>query len=410
MTIEQAELAEPLLAKASDSLPQPAVAKVKAAYESAANSHAGQLRRSGDPVITHHLHAAETIAARQLDADTIAAALLHDVQEDCAVENKEIERQFGATVAKLVEGVTKLGKIPWQTGEALRGDDQIQAENLRKMFLAMAQDLRVVIIKLADRLHNMLTLSALPPEDQQRISRETMEIYAPLASRLGIWEMKWQLEDLAFHYLDPEGYKTIAGMLDAKRDERERYVARVKEILIEELAKQGIKAEIQGRAKHIYSIYQKIEKYASERRGAGERYDLVAAHWRYKEGSKRDLHYEERLAWLRQLLEWHREIALAEELVEAVKSDIFQDQVFVFTPKGEVKDLPKGGTPLDFAYRVHTELGHTCVGAKVNGRLVPLNTELNNGDVVEIMTSKSSRGPSRDWLDANLGYVRTSPP
>src|SRR3990170_1166342 len=482
MTIEQAELAEPLLAKASEYLPQPAVAKVKAAYEFAATRHAGQLRRSGDPAITHPLHAAQTIASLQLDADTIAAALLHDVQEDCAVENKEIERQFGVTVAKLVEGVTKLGKIPWQKGEALRGDDQIQAENLRKMFLAMAQDLRVVIIKLADRLHNMLTLSALPPDDQQRISRETMEIYAPLASRLGIWEMKWQLEDLAFHYLDPERYRFIAGTLDAKREERERYVARVKEILIEELAKQGIKAEIQGRAKHIYSIHQKIEKYASERRGAGEIYDLlavrilvetvtdcysalgvvhglwrplpgafddyianpkesmyqalhttvmsldtrplevqirtyemhrsaeygVAAHWRYKEGSKRDLHYEERLAWLRQLLEWHREIALAEELVEAVKSDIFQDQVFVFTPKGEVKDLPKGATPLDFAYRIHTDLGHTCVGGKVNGRLVPLNTELNNGDVVEVMTSKSSKGPSRDWLNANLGYVRTS--
>src|SRR3972149_6152984 len=369
MTIEQAELAEPLLAKASEYLPQTAVAKVKAAYEFAAGRPAGQLRKSGDPVIPPPLHAAQTIAALQLDADTIVAALLHDVQEDCAVENKEIERQFGATVAKLVEGVTKLGKIPWQTGEALRGDDQIQAENLRKMFLAMARARRVVIIKLADRLHNMLTLSALPPEDQQRISRETMEIYAPLASRLGIWEMKWQLEDLAFHYLDPEGYKTIAGMLDAKRDERERYVARVKEILIEELAQQGIKAEIQGRAKHIYSIYQKIEKYASERRGTGGIYDLlavrilvetvtdcysalgvvhglwrplpgafddyianpkesmyqalhttvmsldtrplevqirtyemhrsaeygVAAHWRYKEGSKRDLHYEERL-------------------------------------------------------------------------------------------------------------------
>ena len=482
MTIEQAELAEPLLAKAREYLPQTAVAKVQSAYEFAATRHAGQLRKSGDPAITHPLHAAQTIASLQLDADTITAALLHDVQEDCGVENKELEREFGTTVAKLVEGVTKLGKIPWQKGEALRGDDQIQAENLRKMFLAMAQDLRVVIIKLADRLHNMLTLSALPPDDQLRISRETMEIYAPLASRLGIWEMKWQLEDLAFRHLDPERYKFIAGTLDAKREERERYVARVKEILIEELAKQGIKAEIQGRAKHIYSIHQKIEKYASERRGAGEIYDLlavrilvqtvtdcygalgvvhglwrplpgtfddyianpkesmyqalhstvmsldtrplevqirtydmhrsaeygVAAHWRYKEGSKRDLHYEERLAWLRQLLEWHREIALAEELVEAVKSDIFQDQVFVFTPKGEVKDLPKGGTPLDFAYRVHTELGHTCVGAKVNGRLVPLNTELSNGDVVEVMTSKSSKGPSRDWLNANLGYVRTS--
>jgi GTP pyrophosphokinase len=294
--------------------------------------------------------------------------------------------------------------------------------------------------------------------------------------------MKWQLEDLAFRYLEPERYKLIAGMLDAKRDARERYVARVKEILGDELAKQGIRAEIQGRAKHIYSIYQKIEKYASASRSSEEIYDLlavrilvetvsdcyaalgavhglwrplpgtfddyianpkesmyqalhttvmsldtrplevqirtwemhrsaefgVAAHWRYKEGAKRDLRYEEKLAWLRQLLEWQREIAQAEELVEAVKSDIFQDQVFVFTPKGEVKDLPKGGTPIDFAYRIHTDLGHMCVGSKVNGRLVPLNTELNNGDVVEIMTSKSSKGPSRDWLNANLGYVRTS--
>ena len=475
-------MAQPLLAKAREFLPSDAVAKVQAAYEFAANSHAGQLRRSGDPAITHPLHAALTIAALQLDGDTIAAALLHDVQEDCGVTNAEIEKRFGPEVAKLVEGVTKLGQIPWEAAEAAAADDHIQAENLRKMFLAMAQDLRVVIIKLADRLHNMLTLKALPPDDQIRISRETMEVYAPLASRLGIWEMKWQLEDLAFRHLDPDRYKAIAGMLDVKRDARERQVARVKEFLSEELAKQGVKADVQGRAKHIYSIYQKIEKYAATSRGSSEIYDLlavrvlvntvtdcysalgvvhglwrplpgafddyianpkesmyqalhttvmsldtrplevqirtyemhrsaeygVAAHWRYKEGSKRDLRYEERLAWLRQLLEWHREIAQAEELVEAVKSDIFQDQVFVFTPKGAVKDLPKGGTPIDFAYRIHTDLGHMCVGAKVNGRLVTLNTELNNGDVVEVMTSKSSKGPSRDWLNAHLGYVHTS--
>jgi len=475
-------MAQPLLAKAREFLPSDAVAKVQAAYEFAANSHAGQLRRSGDPVITHPLHAALTIAALQLDGDTIAAALLHDVQEDCGVTNAEIEKRFGPEVAKLVEGVTKLGQIPWEAAEAAAADDHIQAENLRKMFLAMAQDLRVVIIKLADRLHNMLTLKALPPDDQIRISRETMEVYAPLASRLGIWEMKWQLEDLAFRHLDPDRYKAIAGMLDVKRDARERQVARVKEFLSEELAKQGVKADVQGRAKHIYSIYQKIEKYAATSRGSSEIYDLlavrilvntvtdcysalgvvhglwrplpgafddyianpkesmyqalhttvmsldtrplevqirtyemhrsaeygVAAHWRYKEGSKRDLRYEERLAWLRQLLEWHREIAQAEELVEAVKSDIFQDQVFVFTPKGAVKDLPKGGTPIDFAYRIHTDLGHMCVGAKVNGRLVTLNTELNNGDVVEVMTGKSSKGPSRDWLNAHLGYVHTS--
>ncbi|MEE8346437.1 MAG: HD domain-containing protein, partial [Dehalococcoidia bacterium] len=276
MTIEQAEMAQPLLAKAREFLSADGVSKIQAAYEFAASSHAGQVRRSGDPVITHPLHAAQTIASLQLDADTIAAALLHDVQEDCGVANAEIEKRFGTEVAKLVEGVTKLGQIPWETVEVATRDDHIQAENLRKMFLAMAQDLRVVIIKLADRLHNMLTLKALPPDDQLRISRETMEVYAPLASRLGIWEMKWQLEDLAFRHLDPDRYKFIAGMLDAKRDARERQVARVTEFLGEELEKQGVKADVQGRAKHIYSIYQKIEKYAAASRGSSEIYDLLA--------------------------------------------------------------------------------------------------------------------------------------
>ncbi len=227
MTIEQAEIAQPLLARAREYLPASAVTKIEEAYDFAARCHAGQVRRSGDPVITHPLHAAQTIASLQLDADTIVAALLHDVQEDCDVSNGDIEKRFGAEVAKLVEGVTKLGQIPWQAGERLSGDDNIQAENLRKMFLAMAQDLRVVIIKLADRLHNMLTLNALPADDQIRIAGETMEIFARLASRLGIWEMKWQLEDLAFRHLEPDQYKLIAGMLDAKREARERYVARV---------------------------------------------------------------------------------------------------------------------------------------------------------------------------------------
>jgi GTP pyrophosphokinase len=482
MTIKQPTDVQPLLTKAREYLPADAVAKIERAYDFAAKCHAGQLRLSGDPVITHPLHAAQTIISLLLDADTITAALLHDIQEDCDVSNQEIEKRFGTEVAKLVEGVTKLGRIPWETAETVSGDEHIQAENLRKMFIAMAQDLRVLIIKLADRLHNMRTLQALPAEDQLRISKETMEVYAPLASRLGIWEMKWQLEDLAFRHLDPDRYKFIAGMLDATREARESYVARVKDTLSEELVKQDVKAEIWGRAKHIYSIFQKIEKYASVSRSASEIYDLVAvrimvetvtdcysalgavhglwrplpgtfddyianpkesmyqalhttvlsldarplevqirtyemhhtaeygvaAHWRYKEGSKQDLRYEERLAWLRQLLEWQREIAHAEDLVEAVKSDIFQDQVFVFTPKGQVKDLPKGATPIDFAYRIHTDLGHMCVGAKVNGRLVPLNRELNNGDVVEVMTSRSSKGPSRDWLNPNLGHVRTS--
>ncbi|MGQ9573103.1 MAG: RelA/SpoT family protein [Dehalococcoidia bacterium] len=481
---EQAPVdAEELFARAGQYLPAKGVSLVKEAYQFAAERHAGQFRLSGDPVITHPLHTALTIVDLQLDAAAVAAALLHDVQEDCGVENGTLEKRFGREVAKLVDGVTKLGQIPWAAPDRLdREQEEIQAENLRKMFLAMAEDLRVVIIKLADRLHNMQTLHPLPPTDQQRISRETMDIYAPLAGRLGIWQLKWQLEDLAFRYLDPQAYRQIAEMLDARREARERYITQVVGIIREELAKQGIKAEVQGRAKHIYSIHQKMEKYAAEDKSFHEIYDLlavrilvetvadcynalgvihqlwrplpgtfddyianpkqsmyqslhtivmclgqrplevqirthqmhhmdeygVASHWRYKEGGKRDIRYEERLAWLRQLLEWQRELSRAEDLVEAVKTDIFRDQVFVFTPKGEVKDLPLGSTPLDFAYRIHTDLGHTCVGAKVNGRLVPLNYQLQNGDLVEIMTSKGSRGPSRDWLSPSLGYIRTS--
>jgi GTP pyrophosphokinase len=480
-TSEQA-LGEDLLAKVAEYLPEKGQKLVRDALEFATEAHAGQLRKNGDPVITHPLSAAETIAALQLDAATIAGALLHDVQEDCGIANADIERRFGGEVAQMVEGVTKLGLISGQAADAETTDKHLQAENLRKMFLAMAQDIRVVIIKLADRLHNMRTLWALDRDDQKRIARETMEIYAPLAARLGIWEMKWQLEDLAFRYLQPEQYKRVAEMLEVKRKDREKYVAEVREVLKTELAKQGVKAEVHGRAKHIYSIYGKIEKYAAERRNVDEIYDLIAvrimvdtvtdcytalgvihglwrplpgtfddyianpkesmyqslhttvmalkgqplevqirtydmhrtaefgiaAHWRYKEGSKRDLRYEERLAWLRQLLDWQRDMSGAEELVEAVKADIFQDQVFIFTPRGEIKDLPTGSTPLDFAYRIHTDLGHLCVGAKVNGRLVSLNYQLKNGEVVEILTSKTSKGPSRDWMNPNLGYLRTT--
>ncbi len=483
MSAVEQNLGEALLQKVAEYLPAKGQALVREALDFATESHAGQMRKNGDPVITHPLSAAETIAGLQLDAATIAGALLHDVQEDCGVSNAEISKRFGSEVALMVEGVTKLGQISGQAADAETVDKQIQAENLRKMFLAMAQDLRVVIIKLADRLHNMRTLWALSKEDQHRIARETMEIYAPLAARLGIWEMKWQLEDLAFRYLHPEQYKRVAEMLEVKRGVREQYVAQVCEIIKEELSKQGIEAEVYGRAKHIYSIYEKIEKYAADRRDVDEIYDLlavrilvdtvtdcytalgivhgmwrplpntfddyianpkesmyqslhttvmalntqplevqirtyemhrtaeygIAAHWRYKEGGgKRDTQYEERLAWLRQLLDWQREISQAEELVEAVKTDIFQDQVFVFTPRGEIKDLPAGSTPLDMAYRIHTDLGHQCVGAKVNGRLVSLNYHLKNGEVIEILTSKSSKGPSRDWMNANLGYLRTT--
>ncbi len=473
---------EELFDRASQYLPAKGVTLVKEAYQFAAERHAGQMRLSGDPVITHPLHTALTVVQLQLDAAAVAAAVLHDVQEDCGVENGAIQKRFGSEVAKLVDGVTKLGQIPWQASEQRDREQEAQAENLRKMFLAMAEDLRVVIIKLADRLHNMQTLHPLPPADQQRISKETIEIYAPLAGRLGIWQLKWQLEDLAFHYLEPQAYRKIAEMLDARREARERYIAYVEGFIREELTKQGIKAEVQGRAKHLYSIHKKMEKYAAEGKSFHEIYDLmavrilvdtvadcynamgaihqlwrplpgtfddyianpkesmyqslhttvmclgqrplevqvrthqmhqtdeygVASHWRYKEGGKRDVRYEERLAWLRQLIDWQRDMSRAEDLVEAVKTDLFRDQVFVFTPKGEVKDLPVGATPIDFAYRIHTDLGHTCVGAKVNGRLVPLNYQLRNGDAVEIMSSKSSHGPSRDWLGPSRGYARTS--
>jgi guanosine-3',5'-bis(diphosphate) 3'-pyrophosphohydrolase len=482
MTTKEEQIGSGLLSKVAEYLPESGQRLVREALEFAVASHEGQTRKNGDPVITHPLHAAETIASLQLDAATIAGALLHDVQEDCNVSNSEIAKRFGPEVAAMVEGVTKLGRIGGQAADVETANRQMQAENLRKMFLAMAQDLRVVIIKLADRLHNMRTLWALPREKQVRIAKETMEIYAPLAARLGIWEMKWQLEDLAFRYLEPDQYKKVAEMLEVKRQVREDYVEQVSKVIRDELAKHDIKAEVYGRAKHIFSIYKKIDKYATDGRDMDEIYDLlavrilvddvtncytalgiihgmwrpmpgafddyianpkesmyqslhttvmalnaqplevqirthemhasaefgIAAHWRYKEGGKHDAQYEERLAWLRQLMDWQSDMVKAEDLLEAVKTDIFQDQVYIFTPKGEIKDLPAGSTPLDFAYRIHTDLGHRCVGAKVNGRLVSLNFVLKNGEVVEILTSKGSKGPSRDWMNPNLGYLRTT--
>ncbi|MDP9237571.1 MAG: bifunctional (p)ppGpp synthetase/guanosine-3',5'-bis(diphosphate) 3'-pyrophosphohydrolase [Chloroflexota bacterium] len=464
-------------------LPADKLQVLEEAYAFAESSHAGQQRLTGDPYIVHPLDAALTVADLQLDAAAIAAALLHDVQEDCGVQNDELKKRFGPEIAKLVDGATKLEKIAWRAPSERPGDQNIQAENLRKMFLAMAEDIRVVIIKLADRLHNMRTLDAKPPENRVRTAQETMEIYAPLANRLGIWQIKWELEDLAFRHLEPDRYQQIARQIQSKRTVRERYVAQVERILKEELENHGIKADVKGRAKHIYSIAQKAEKYAAEQKGFEQIYDLlalrvivesvgdcynalgvihalwhpmpgqfddyiaspkeslyqslhttvmaigarpleiqirtqdmhqlaeygVAAHWRYKEGGAgpRDFRYEERMSWFRQLVEWQRDMSAAEEFVESVKTDLFQDQVFVYTPKGEIKEMPSGATPIDFAYRVHTELGHHCVGGKVNGRLVPLNYQLQNGDVVEILAGKNSRGPSRDWLNPNLGYIKT---
>jgi GTP pyrophosphokinase len=350
------------------------------------------------------------------------------------------------------------------------------------MFLAMVEDPRVVLIKLGDRLHNMRTLDALDPRRQLRIARETMEVYAPLAQRLGLGQIAHELEDLAFSYLEPERYQAISRLLEASQESREHYVAHVEKLLRYELGRQGIEAEVSGRAKNIYSIHEKMERYAAMGKSFNDIYDLlalrilvqsvadcyhalgvvhglwrplpglfddyvanpregvyqslhttvmgpgarpleiqirtwemhrtaeygVAAHWRYKEGRPRDEAYEEQITWLRQLLEWQREMAEAEEFVEVVKTDLFRDQVFVFTPKGEIKDLPAGSTPIDFAFRIHTDLGYHCVGARVNGRLVTLTYKLQNGDVVEVIGSRSSRGPSRDWLNTNLGYVKTA--
>jgi len=471
-----------LIQKAREYLPPEKLPVIEDAYKFALKAHEGQVRESGEPYVEHPLQVALILVELQLDAGTLAASLLHDVAEKCEIPVSEIETRFGAAIAKLVDGTTKLGKFSWQAPEKNAAARQQQAENLRKMLVAMAEDLRVVFIKLADRLHNMRTLDALSPERQRGIAQETLEIYAPLAHRLGIWELKWELEDLSFYYLEPSKYSQIEGLVTAHRAQRERFIADVIKILRTEFARLGIKAEISGRPKHIYSIYRKMEKYSAQGKHFDDIHDLLAlrvlvntmpdcysavgiihslwrpipeafddfianpkpngyqalhtavmcpgttplevqirthdmhhiaeyglaAHWRYKEGEKQDLHFEERIAWLRQLIEWHREFVGAEEFLESVKTDIFIDQVFVYTPKGEIKDLPKGSTPLDFAYRVHTELGHRCIGTKVNGRLVPLSYELKNGDVIAIMSSKGAKGPSRDWLNPHLGYIKTS--
>ncbi len=451
--------------------PQADLGVVERAFALAVDAHRGQVRASGEPYVMHPIASAQILADLGIDPVAVAAALLHDVPEDTEYSLADVEERFGPEIAHMVDGVTKLSKFSTHSHE------QQQAENIRKMFLAMADDIRVVLIKLADRLHNMRTLGALPNEKQQRIARQTMEIYAPLAERLGIWQIKWELEDLSFKALEPEAYRELAKLLDTRRKGRESYIERAIEELRPELAAAGLDTELQGRPKHIYSIYKKMQRKGAE---FGEIYDVyairilvdeirdcyaalgivhalwrpipgqfddyiavpknnlyqslhtavialdgkpleiqirtramhqvsevgIAAHWRYKEGSKSERDYDAKLAWLRQLMEWQRDVGDhdATEFVEGIKLDIFQDQVFVFTPRGDVKDLPAGATPLDFAYRIHTDIGHRTIGAKVNNRLVPLDYRLKNGDIVEIVTTKGEHGPSRDWLN----IVRTS--
>ena len=456
--------------------PQADLEPVERAYRFAVEAHEGQKRASGEPYVTHPVAAAQILAELGIDPVAVTAALLHDIPEDTEYDLSDLEERFGPDVARLVDGVTKLSKF-----STLSHEEQ-QAENIRKMFLAMAEDVRVVLIKLADRLHNMRTLAALPHEKQVRIARQTQEIYAPLAERLGIWQIKWELEDLAFKVLEPAEYRELAAKLETRRRAREGYVERAMTILDEALKAAGNEAELSGRPKHIASIAKKMQRKSAE---LGEIYDVyairvlveelkdcyaalgvvhslwrpipgqfddyiampkgngyqslhtavvaldgkplevqirtqamhrvsevgIAAHWRYKEGSRIDRDYDAKLAWVRQLMDWQREVADATEFVEGLKLDIFQDQVFVFTPKGEVKDLPAGSGPLDFAYRIHTDVGHRCIGAKVNNRLVPLDYRLQNGDIVEIVTTKAAHGPSRDgpWADLVVTISTMSP-
>ncbi|HEV2217203.1 MAG TPA: bifunctional (p)ppGpp synthetase/guanosine-3',5'-bis(diphosphate) 3'-pyrophosphohydrolase [Candidatus Dormibacteraeota bacterium] len=441
---------------------------VRRAYERALAAHAGQRRLSGEEYVNHPMEVAAILADLELDAETLAAALLHDTVEDTPLTSEAVEQEFGPEVARLVDGVTKLGRI------SLRSDQQQQAENIRKMMVAMAEDLRVVLIKLADRLHNMRTLDPLPEVKRRKISRETLDIYAPLAHRLGIGQIKWELEDLAFRNLEPDAYEDVAKRIARKRQDREVLVNDLSDVLAHELEKVGIIADITGRPKHIYSVWQKMTR---DQKDFTEIYDLsairvlvdsvrdcygvlgvvhslwkpvpgrfkdyvampksngyqslhttviahtgepieiqirtqdmhriaefgVAAHWTYKEGGK-DASFDQKLSWLRSLLEWQNEVGDAESFVDTVKIDLFQDEVYVFTPKGDVLNLPAGSTPVDFAYRIHTEVGHRCVGAKVNGRMVPLDYELKNGEIVEIVTTKAPHGPSRDWL----GFVKSA--
>ncbi len=478
--------------------------QVERAYRFAEKAHEGQKRASGEPYITHCVAVASILAELRVPPAVVVAGLLHDTVEDTPVTLATIRQEFGEEIAKLVDGVTKLTHLPkvsrgdqhMEDLEELEEDElvaetemaaveaggrdrrrELRNETLRKTFMAMGEDIRVVLVKLADRLHNMRTLGYIPEANRRRIAQETLDIFAPLANRLGIWRIKWEMEDLSFRYVNPEKYKEIAENLSERRSDREKQVQDIVANLHEILESVGIKCEITGRPKHIYSIYRKrAEKgktFDTVRDLRGVRlvvadipacysalgvihtrwrpiphefddyiaapkdnfyqslhtaviYDDgkplevqirtpemnqnaeygIAAHWRYKEKGMKDNEYEQRINWLRKLMEWRQEVQDAQEFVEGMKTDVFQDRVYIFTPRGDIVDLPSGSTPIDFAYHVHTEIGHRCRGAKVNGKLVTLEYQLRTGDQVEILTAKQG-GPSRDWLNPNLGLVTT---
>jgi GTP pyrophosphokinase len=456
---------------------------IERAYRTAKRAHKGQKRASGEPYIQHCMAVASILNEMGADPTAIVAAILHDTVEDTSVSLSEIKRDFGEEVAKLVDGVTKLTQLPRvsridkKSKDAKGSRAELAKETLRKTFLAMGDDVRVVLIKLIDRLHNMRTLSHLSEDKRKRIAEETLEIFAPLASRLGIWQLKWELEDLSFRYAHPEKYVEIAEYIQERRGDRETELKDIRSKVETVLRQSGIKSEVDVRPKHLFSIYRKMERkgvpfeQVYDLRGVriiveteGDCYlalgvihnkwnpvpgtfdDYVAtpkdnfyqslhtavvfddgkaleaqirtpemhenaeygiaAHWRYKEGAKRDDAYERRIIWLRKLMEWRQDVDDASDFVDAMKSDVFDDRVYVFTPRGDVIDLPAASTPIDFAYHIHTEVGNRCRGAQVNGKLVKLDHALQTGDNVFILTSKRG-GPSRDWLNPNLGMVKS---
>ncbi len=447
------------------------------AYTVASYAHRNQQRESGEPYMAHPIAVTKILVEMRMDVNTLAAGLLHDVAEDSEFSIDYIQEHFGPVIAMLVDGVTKLKRIN-ELGNTRSTMSDSKAESLRKMFLAMVEDIRVVLIKLADRLHNMRTLGSQKDFKRRRIARETLEIFAPLANRLGIWRIKSELEDLSFRYLEPASYRDIAKAIQQKQDERDKWVIRLKAELERELAKAGIVAEVSARTKHIYSIWRKMKRkevnfdqiydvygfrvivdseaqcYAalgivhslwhpipgefddyianpknnmyrslhtavlSRRSGRPMEVQMrtqemhnvaeygIASHWQYKEQTKHDADFQRKVAWIRQLMEWRQEVTDADEFMDSMKTDVFKDRVFVFTPQGDVVDLPAGATPIDVAYAIHTELGHRCRGANINGRLVSLDYKLKNGDQVMIIAAKRG-GPSRDWLNPDLEYVAT---
>ena len=453
-----------ILDKIKEYAPNTDTTLVEKAYYLAKSAHEGVLRKSGEPYIIHPIAVANILVEMQLDIATISAGLLHDVIEDTDYTYDDIKEMFSKEVADLVDGVTKLGQIKYQSKE------ETQAENLRKMFLAMAKDIRVVLIKLADRLHNMRTLKYMPEEKAKYKAKETLEIYGGIAHRLGISKIKWELEDLALRYTDPDGYYDLVDKVSMKRSQREEYISKIVKLLQEKFNEVNIDSEVYGRPKHFYSIYRKMK---NKKKTFEEIFDLtavrivvdtikdcyavlgmvhtlwvpmpgrfkdyiampkanmyqslhttvigpegepveiqirthemhniaeygIAAHWKYKEGTmSNDEKMEEKLKWLRQMMEWEKDIKDPQEFLDSLKEDVFNSQVYVFTPKGDVIELPAESTPIDFAYRVHSKVGNKCVGAKINGRLVPIDYKLQNGEIVEVITSANSIGPSRDWL------------